>query len=64
MAKKIKVTLTKSPIGYPQDHKITVRTLGLKKIRQAVVHDDTPQIRGMLYQVRHLVQAEEVKKGK
>ena len=56
----LKVTQVKSVIGSKQDHKRTVRALGLKRIRDEKVHQDTPQIRGMLHKVRHLVRVEEV----
>jgi large subunit ribosomal protein L30 len=56
----LKVTQTKSVIGSKGDQKRTVRALGLKRIRDSRVHEDTPQIRGMLHKVRHLVHVEEV----
>jgi len=56
----LKVTQVKSVIGSKQDHKRTVRALGLKRIQDSRVHEDTPQIRGMLHKVRHLVRVEEV----
>jgi large subunit ribosomal protein L30 len=56
----LKVTQVKSVIGSKQDHKRTVRALGLKRIRDSRMHGDTPQIRGMLHKVRHLVRVEEV----
>ncbi len=56
----LKVTQVRSVIGSKQGHKRTVRALGLKRIRDSRVHEDTPQIRGMLHKVRHLVHAEEV----
>ena len=56
----LKVRQVRSVIGSKQDHKRTVRALGLKRIRDSRVHEDTPQIRGMLHKVRHLVQVEEV----
>jgi large subunit ribosomal protein L30 len=56
----LKVTQVKSVIGSKGDHKRTVGALGLKRIRDSRVHDDTPQIRGMLHKVRHLVRVEEV----
>ena len=56
----LKVTQVKSVIGSKQNHKRTVRALGLKRIRDSRVHEDTPQIRGMLHKVRHLVAYEEV----
>ena len=64
MAKKIKVTQIRSALGYPEIQKVTVRTLGLRRLHHWVEHSDTPQIRGMIYQVRHLVKVEEVKQGK
>ena len=57
---KLKVTQVKSVIGSKGDHKRTVRALGLKRIQDSRVHEDTPQIRGMLHKVRHLVSYEEV----
>ncbi len=56
----IKVTQTRSVIGSLGKHKRTVRGLGLKRIRDSRVHGDTPQIRGMIHKVRHLVTVEEV----
>jgi len=58
---KLSVTQVKSQIGSILRHKVTLRTLGLGRIGRTVVHDDTPQIRGMLYQVRHLIRVETVK---
>ena len=56
---KIKVTLVKSTIGCKKDQIATVEALGLKKIRSEVVHNDTPQILGMVNKVSHLVKVEE-----
>ncbi len=56
---QIKITLTRSLIGYPQDQRITVRALGLRKIRTYVIQEDTPTIRGMIHKVEHLVKVEE-----
>jgi large subunit ribosomal protein L30 len=56
----LKVTQVRSVVGSNQGHKRTVRALGLKRIRDSRVHEDTPQIRGMVHKVRHLVHAEEV----
>ncbi len=56
----LKVTQTRSVIGSIENHKRTVRALGLKRIRDEKVHADTPQIRGMIHKVRHLVRVEEV----
>jgi large subunit ribosomal protein L30 len=57
---KLKVTLTKSTIGRKKDHIATVNALGLKKIGKNVVHEDTPQIRGMINKVNYLLEIEEV----
>ncbi|OGO69172.1 MAG: 50S ribosomal protein L30 [Chloroflexi bacterium RBG_19FT_COMBO_62_14] len=56
---KLKVTLIRSPIGYAEDQKRTVRALGLRRMRQTVEHTDSPAMRGMIYKVRHLVKVEE-----
>ena len=56
----LKVTQVKSVVGSKQGHKRTVRALGLKRIRDSRIHQDTPQIRGMVHKVQHLVRAEEV----
>jgi large subunit ribosomal protein L30 len=56
----LKVTQVRSVVGSKQGHKRTVRALGLKRIRDVRVHEDTPQIRGMVRKVQHLVRAEEV----
>ena len=60
MPKKIRVTLTKSPIGYEKSQKATVVALGLRKMNQTVEKDDSPAVRGMLNKVAHLVEVEEV----
>ena len=54
-SKKLQVTLVKSPIGNPEPQKRTVKALGLRRLHQTVIHDDTPALRGMLDKVRHLV---------
>jgi len=58
--KKIKITQIRSTIERPEPQKRTIIALGLGKIRKSVVKADTPQIRGMIAKVRHLVQVEEV----
>jgi large subunit ribosomal protein L30 len=59
MPSRLKITLVKSPIGYRQDQKDTVRALGLgPKMWRTVVKDDTPDIRGMVNKIRHLVRVE------
>lgn len=59
MANKVKITLVKSLIGRPEDQRVTVKTLGLGKLNSSVVHNETPQIRGMINKVAHLVAVEE-----
>ena len=56
---KIQITLIKSPIGYSQRQKDTVRALGLSKVNQTVLKEDSPVIQGMLNKVSHLVLVEE-----
>ena len=56
---KIKITQTKSGVGAPDKHRRTLAALGLKHQR-SVVQEDNPAIRGMVFQVRHLVQVTEV----
>lgn len=58
--KKLQVTQIRSVIGQKETHKRTVEALGLRRIRHTVVKTDTPQIRGMLFQVKHLVSVEEI----
>ena len=57
---KLKVTLKKSTIGRKKDHIATVHALGLKKIRDVVEQNDTPQIRGMIDKVNYLLEVEEI----
>jgi len=57
---KLQITLKRSLIGRPEDQRVTVRTLGLRKLHQTVVHDDNPAIRGMVNKVIHLVDVKEI----
>lgn len=57
---KLKVTQIKSTIDRKEPQKRTIKALGLGKIRRTVVHNDTPQIRGMIRAVNHLVAVEEI----
>jgi large subunit ribosomal protein L30 len=56
--KHITVTLIKSTIGQKPKTRATVRSLGLRRMQQTVEHQDTPDIRGMLHAVAHLVKVE------
>ena len=57
--KTLKVTLIKSPIGFPEPQKRTVKALGLRRMHQTVEHPDNAAVRGMLSKVIHLVKIEE-----
>jgi large subunit ribosomal protein L30 len=57
---KLRIIYTKSAIGYSERQKRTIEALGLRKLHQAVEHEDTPVIRGMVNKVSHLVRVEEV----
>ena len=59
-ATKLAITQVRSSIGCKQNQRATLLSLGLRKIRQRVERDDTPQVRGMIHTVRHLVTVEEV----
>lgn len=60
MSDKLKITLRRSPIGNQQTQKDTVRSLGLRKLRQSVIREDTPVVRVMIHKVQHLVEVEPV----
>jgi len=55
MSNKIQVTLVKSTIGRPKKHRDVVAGLGLKKLNHSVEHVDTPEIRGMISKISHLL---------
>jgi large subunit ribosomal protein L30 len=57
---RLKVTQIRSKIGSKQYQRETLRSLGLKRIRDVVVKEDRPEIRGMIHTVTHLVKVEEV----
>ncbi len=57
--KKIKITQIRSTIERPERQKRTIEALGLGRIRKSVLKTDTPQIRGMIAKVQHLVRVEE-----
>jgi large subunit ribosomal protein L30 len=58
--KMLRITYTKSMIGYSRDQKETLFSLGLRKLNRSVLKPDNPSVRGMLFKVRHLVTVEEV----
>ena len=51
----VKVTLVKSPIGFKSNQGDVVRSMGLRRIRHTVELKDTPETRGLIHKVRHLV---------
>jgi len=59
LAKRLKITQVRSSNDSIQKQKRTLQALGLRKMHQTVTHKDTPQIRGMISKVRHLVEMEE-----
>lgn len=60
MAKKLKIKQIRSVIDRPFDQKRTIEALGLSRPNKMVIHNDTPQIRGMINKVSHLVTFEEI----
>lgn len=58
VGKKIKITLVRSGIARPGKHKVVLAGLGLRKLNKSVIRPDTPEIRGMINKVSHLVQVE------
>lgn len=56
---RLRITLVRSPIGYAERQKRTVRALGLRRLHQTVEQSDTPEIRGMIARVAHLLRVEQ-----
>ena len=57
--KRLKITLVRSPIGFNRTQGKTVEGMGLRRIRHSVELPDTPEVRGMILKVRHLVTVQE-----
>ena len=55
---KLKLTYVKSSIGYAARQRLTLRSLGLRRLNQSVVQEDVRSVRGMIQKVRHLVRVE------
>lgn len=55
MSAELRITLIKSGIGRPKKHRVTLESLGLRKLHKTVVLKDTPQVRGMVRKVSHLL---------
>ena len=60
MARRLRIRQVKSASGHRFDQQQTIRALGIRRMQQRVEHVDTPQIRGMVFKVRHLVEVEEL----
>ena len=63
MAPKLRIRQIRSASGHRRDQQATVDALGIRRLNVPVEHDDTPQIRGMVFKIRHLVEVEETKQG-
>ena len=57
--KKVRITYIRSAIGFSVTHKATIKALGFHRLHQTVEYNDSPSLRGMLYQVNQLVRIEE-----
>lgn len=55
---KLRITLVRSAIGYEKSQKRTLAALGLRRLNQCVIHNDSAPIRGMVEKVKHLVKLE------
>ena len=60
MSKLLKIQQIRSGINAKENHKRTIRALGIRRMQQTVVQPDNPQIRGMVRMVRHMVRVEEI----
>lgn len=58
--KRLRITQVRSGAGRLVKHRATLRALGLRRHQQSVVQEDNPAIRGMIFQVRHLVEVQEL----
>ena len=63
MAKQLKITWTKSFIGYPRTQRLTIQSLGLRKLNHYVIKDDCAQIRGQIDKIKHMVRVEELEEA-
>jgi large subunit ribosomal protein L30 len=59
---KLRVTWKKSAIGYDRNQRRVVKAMGLHSLNSVVEHNDSPQIRGMIRKIRHLVKVEEIQR--
>lgn len=59
----IKITLVRSPIGYPRNQREVIKGLGLRKLQSSVIREDRPEIRGMIRKIAHLLKVEAVEES-
>ncbi|MCA9867975.1 MAG: 50S ribosomal protein L30 [Anaerolineales bacterium] len=64
MMTTLRITYSKSAIGYTERQKATVRALGFRRLYETIEHEDSPAIRGMINKISHLLTVEEVETGK
>lgn len=60
---KVRITWTKSAIGYTRDQRGTLKALGLHRLHQSVEQEDSPSLQGMINKVKHLVRVEKLNSG-
>ena len=60
---RLRIQWVKSGIGYPEKQRRVLQSLGLRRLNQTVVHEDSPTIRGMVFKVKHLVSVALDKEG-
>jgi len=60
MSRMLKIRQIRSAIERKEDQKRTIRALGIRRLQHAVIQPDNPQIRGMVFKVKHLVTVEEI----
>jgi large subunit ribosomal protein L30 len=58
----IKVTLVRSPVGYPRVQRLTATALGLRRLQSQAVHKESPAVLGMVRKISHLLKVESVEK--
>jgi large subunit ribosomal protein L30 len=62
-APRLKITLVRSPIGYPKIQREVIKGLGLRKLQSHVIRDDRPEIQGMIRKITHLLKVEAVEES-
>lgn len=58
-SKTVRVTWVRSDIGYPKDQKATIKAIGFKRLNQTLELPDSPQLRGQIFKVKHMLKVEE-----